>query len=410
MQYEHAILATILNNPNKLPAVNLQFEDFVDHTCQSIFAAIQEVSKTTPVDLVSVIDFLNNKTGQDWTRSVASIANQPYSLSSIDKYVSEARENATQHTLKQICTQVAHSDEKTDIASLTKSLMDLQRTDKKWLTSGNDVLLSAFDDIQTASERDGPSGLSTGFKSIDEQLGGWHNSDLVVIGARPAMGKTALLLSLQRLCNAKSLIVSCEMARNQVGSRLISQQSGVGATKLRKADLSEMDWQGLTNATVMLKEKEFWVYDKPGATIYEIAQQARAAKHDHGIEIMFVDYIQIIRATAEGRVNEIEEVAMGLKNIARELDIPVVALAQVNRQCEDRQDKRPMMSDLKDSGAIEQEADAVAFLYRDWVYTEDQMKENEAELIFEKNRHGPIGTIFLDWKPQTMSFTDNAGW
>jgi replicative DNA helicase len=408
MNYEYSTLSAIINHPNTLASVDLRSEDFTDPTCQAVYAAIQEVSKTEPVDIVTIVNFLREKTGQDWTRAVGTLANQPYSLTHVDKYVLGVKEKAQEAFLRRICAEIAHSEEKPDITALTKSLMDLQRTDRKWLTSGQDCLMSAFDDIQRANESGGAIGLRTGFKSLDDQLGGWHQSDLVVIGARPAMGKTALLLSMARMCSGRSLIVSCEMARNQVGARLISQASGVGARNLRTGELSDMDWQGLTNATVLLKDKPFWVYDKPGATIYEIAQQARAAKHDHDIEIMFVDYIQIIRATAEGRVNEIEEVAMGLKNIARELDIPVVALAQVNRQCEERADKRPMMADLKGSGAIEQEADVVAFLYRDWVYTEE--KENEAELILEKNRHGPIGTIFLEWTPKTMTFSDNGGW
>jgi replicative DNA helicase len=411
MNYEYSILSAIINQPNILAAVNLTPDNFQDPTCRTIYQAINELVKTTPLDLVTLVNYLDNETGQSWIKSVGTIANTPHSPKHIQNYVSEVRENGSQAILRQICTDILYSDKRVDIAQITRSLMDLQNTDRNWLTSGHDSLMDAFQEIQDAY--DGVNqGITTGFKSIDESLGGWHNSDLVVIGARPAMGKTALLLSLQRMCNERSLIISCEMSQKQVSKRLMSQQSGVGASRLRTPRKMEgIEWEKLSIGCAQLKDHApYWVYDKPGATVHEIAQQARAAKHDHDIKIMFVDYIQIIRAQSDSRVNEIEEVTMGLKNIARELDIPVIALAQVNRQCEERQDKRPMMSDLKGSGSIEQESDVVGFLYRDFVYSQDNMKENEAELILSKNRHGPIGTIYLDWNPKTMTFTDNGGW
>lgn len=406
MEHEYAVISAIFKNPQRMSMVTLEPDDFSDSSCRMIWKSIQDVAREYPVDIVTVSERLARETGQNWVKVVGTIANSPGVPNHLESYCKTIQADSLQRKAREICARVAHGEGDVDLAVVTSELLALTRDRSSQTYSFRQTIAEAYNDIEAAFTNGGIPGISTGFQGIDNILGGFHNSDLVVFGGRPSMGKTAFLISLMLKCQAKSFFVSGEMAFKQVGSRLISQQSRVSATTLRNGSIQESDWPKLTAGMQALLGRSGWIYDKPNPTIQDVMQGARMARHEHGIEIMYVDYLQKIRSHGKAsRVDEIEDVVMGLKDIGRELDIPVVALAQVNRECEKRPDKRPVMSDLKGAGAIEQEADAIAFLYRDHVYNDDA-NETEAELNWEKNRHGPIGLMRFQWCPRTMTFSD----
>lgn len=408
MEFEQSIISAILSNPRTLNQVDITSEHFEDKNLGFILDCIQELSMSAPVEFITLCEYMKNKTGQDWLRPITQAARSPAHPDNIKTYVEKVRSAAIQRNARRLVTEASLSD-RVDIDSLVSELMNLNKSGKDYLKNGKQVIAEAFNQIDETINKGGIPGLSTGYASLDDKLGGWHKSDLVVIGARPAMGKTALLLSLQRACHGKSLMISAEMSSCQVGSRLLSQQSRVSASKIRRAQFEEYEWANLSNAVAALTQKQFWTFDKPGCSLHDIIKQSRMARHEHGVELILVDYLQKIKGTKQNRVDEVEEIAVGLKDLARELECPVVALAQVNRECEKRQDKRPVMSDLKGAGAIEQEADSIAFLYRDAVYNKSQDDPDEsgiAELRWEKNRHGPTGVMNFWWDCTTMTFFD----
>lgn len=409
MDREQAIISAVINTPNCLSRVNLEPSDFSDTNCQQIWSAITAISRKEQIDLINISEWLKNETGYDWVKTVASIARTVATPTNIENYCERVKADALQRKARSIFIQAAHSEEPNDIQKIITDLMALTKEDKNHVVTMQEAIEEAFTKIEEAYYREGVPGRQTGFESLDEYLGGYHDSDLIVIGGRPAMGKTAMMVTMINNCAAKGFFVSSEMARDQVGSRVISSNSRVPATRLRNG-VHESDFAAMSSAAASYLKTQCLIYDKPGPTIEEVVHQARIAKLDKGIEVVYVDYIQKIRSRSKSnRVDEIEDVVMGLKDLARELQVPVIALAQLNRECEKRNDKRPMMSDLKGAGAIEQEADAIAFLYRDIVYNE-QANENDAELIFEKNRHGPTGTIPMHFDPKTMKFSDHGGW
>jgi len=409
MNFEQSLLSAVFKSPRAINKIDLNPKDFSNGNFGFLYQAILDVSKSTPVDIVTVSDHLKKKTGQDWVRLIGKVASSSSSVENIKTYCDHIKSESIQRQARFLCNNAALSSDDVDINSLISDLMRLNKTNKNYLKNSKQMLKESFQKIDDIyNQGGGLTGMSTGYCSLNDKLGGWHNSDLIVVGARPAMGKTALLISMMLRCAGKPLMISAEMASGQIGDRILSQQSKVSATKIRRAQLENHDWNCLSNATDTLAGKEIWVYDKPGVTLQDIYQVSRALRHDEGINLILVDYLQKIRGTnRSNRVDEIEEIAIGLKDLARELDCPVIALAQVNRECEKRNDKRPIMSDLKGAGAIEQEADSIAFLYRDSVYNQNQNDQSGvAELRWEKNRHGPTGLINLHWDCQTMSFSD----
>lgn len=408
MEHERAVISAVFKNPKRISLANLDPDDFSDYTCKMIWWAMLEVCRDQPIDLVTVTEWLSNNSGQDWLKAVATIANSAGIPDNIESYAKKIKAQSIERKAREICAKAAHGDEAVDLSKITSELLALSMDRETKTYTIKQTIKAAFHDIEKAYEKGGAPGIPTGFAGMDEIMGGFHNSDLIIFGGRPSMGKTAFLVSMMLKCQAPSLFISSEMSHKQVGVRLISQQSGVPATTLRNGSLNEGHWPMLNTGFQALSARSGWIYDKPNPTIQDVIQSARMARHEHGIEIVYVDYLQKLRSAGKmNRVDEIEDVAMGLKDMARELDVPVVALSQVNRECEKRPDKRPIMSDLKGAGAIEQEADAIAFLYRDHVYNEESPEE-EAELLWEKNRHGPIGVMRFDWCPRTMTFSDHS--
>ena len=267
-------------------------------------------------------------------------------------------------------------------------------------------------ELIAAVERGGPQyGVPSGLAKLDKILLGFHPGDLVVIGARPSQGKTALLLNMADAANVPCGIVSAEQAAMQILQRMVAIRSGVSAERIRAGELHDQDWPHLTEAAASLHATNTWIFDRGAPSITDVQRTARRWANGHGIKALYVDYIQRIRGgdPRAPRHERVGEVAQGLKDIARELGIPVIALAQVSREVEKRNDKRPLMGDLSDSSEIEKEADQIVMLYRDEVYNHESSDRGTAELRIEKNRHGRIGFVRCAWLAESMRFRDLDG-
>ena len=275
------------------------------------------------------------------------------------------------------------------------------------------VVMNALEKIEKASKQSGTvTGIPTGFIDLDYRTAGLQPSDLILVAARPSMGKTAFVLNLaqhvafhENLCTA---IFSLEMSKEQLVNRLFSLESRVDAQALRTGNLSDADWEKLIEGAGIIGNSELIIDDTPGISISEMRSKCRKYKLEHDLKLIIIDYLQLMTGSgrSESRQQEISEISRSLKALARELNVPVIALSQLSRAVEQRPDHRPMMSDLRESGAIEQDADVVMFIYRDDYYYKDTELKGISEIIIAKQRNGPIGTVNLAWLPEYTKFAN----
>ncbi len=277
------------------------------------------------------------------------------------------------------------------------------------------VVLNALDKIDMASKNAGSvTGIPTGFCDLDYKTAGLQPSDLILVAARPSMGKTAFVLNIAQHVAFKAqkavAIFSLEMSKEQLVNRLFALEAQVDAQSLRTGNLKEDDWEKLIESAGIISKSNLMIDDTPGISISELRSKCRKMKLEHGLDLIIIDYLQLmtgrVGGRSESRQQEISEISRSLKAVARELNVPVVALSQLSRAVEQRPDHRPMMSDLRESGAIEQDADVVMFIYRDDYYNKDTEMKNVAEIIIAKQRNGAIGTINLTWLPQYTKFAN----
>ena len=256
------------------------------------------------------------------------------------------------------------------------------------------------------------TGMPTGFIDLDYKTSGFQPSDLILIAARPSMGKTAFVLNIAEYMAFRSnetvAIFSLEMSKEQLVNRLFALESRVDSQILRTGNLSDNDWSSLIEAAGVIGRSNLIIDDTPGISVSELRSKCRKYKLEHNLGIIMIDYLQLMQGSrkSESRQQEISDISRSLKEIARELQVPVVALSQLSRAVEQRPDHRPMLSDLRESGAIEQDADVVMFLYRDDYYNHDTEKKDVAEVIIAKQRNGPIGTVELAWLPRYTKFAN----
>ena len=278
------------------------------------------------------------------------------------------------------------------------------------------IVLNAMDNIEYASHIKGNvTGLSTGFTDLDSRTAGFQPSDFILIAARPSMGKTALALNIAQYLVLKEnrcvAIFSLEMSKVQLAKRLFAMESHVDAQKIRTGNLTENEWGNVLESAGIIGESKLIIDDTPAITVQEMRSRCRKYKMEFGLEMVIIDYLQLINGTGKGNENrqqEIADISRALKALARELNVPVVALSQLSRAVETRPNHRPILSDLRDSGAIEQDADVVMFIYRDDYYNPDSEKKGIAEIIIAKQRNGPIGTVELSWQPSLTKFANLA--
>lgn len=276
--------------------------------------------------------------------------------------------------------------------------------------------MNAMENIERASHNKGNvTGVATGFLDLDYRTAGLQPSDLILVAARPSMGKTAFVLNVAEYVafkqNKTVAIFSLEMSKEQLVNRLFSMESHVDSQHLRTGNLSDAEWEQLIESAAQIGKSNLIIDDTPGISISELRSKCRKYKLEHNLEMVIIDYLQLMSGSGrstDSRQQEISDISRSLKALARELHVPVVALSQLSRAVEQRPDHRPMLSDLRESGAIEQDADVVMFIYRDDYYNKDTERKGIAEIIIAKQRNGPIGTVELVWLPDYTKFANLA--
>lgn len=328
-------------------------------------------------------------------------------------YAGIVRENWRRREAVQIgleLVQGAKSGESDAVDAAVSRLMALSATVTDCEFTGKQAMHQAWRVVEEAHANGGKlPGITTGLSALDEILGGFHDSDLTVVGARPAMGKTAFLGGLaEAAANAgkRPGVISAEQPAVQLALRRLSMVSSVAASRLRAGKVDDEDWAALQAGIAKAIQRDMWIYDRSAVTLDELVSIARKWKHTHDIGILFIDYAQRIRVPKADRITEVSEVARGMKNLARDLNIPVVSLAQVVKNVDQRVDKRPTAGDLANSDELTREADQILMLYRDEVYNHASPEKGIAEVLIEKNRHGPTGFKKLAFLGETMRFAD----
>ena len=378
---------------------------------------------------VDVINLQNRLKEKDVRPEVASletlkdiIPTVPTSAN-VKAYANIVREKAVMRRLIRVNEEIANScyagkERLEDILTHTeKAIFDLLQS-----RTGGDfvpirqVALNVLEKIEAASKNQGSvTGIPSGFHDLDYRTSGFQPSDFILIAARPSMGKTAFVLNVvDHIAVRKNLpcmVFSLEMSKEQLVNRMLSMESRVDSQKLRTGTLSDSDWDAVVEGIGVIGNSKLIIDDTPGISIMELRSKCRKMKLEHGLSIVIIDYLQLMSGSGKGgenRQQEISEISRSLKALARELNAPVIALSQLSRACETRPDHRPMLSDLRESGAIEQDADMVMFLYRDDYYHKDTENPNIAEVIIAKQRNGPIGTVNLLWRPELTKFENLA--
>ncbi len=406
--------------------------DFYRTEHRLIFSAIERlVGDDQPLDVVTLGEWLEKIGDLDACGGLAylgQLAEQTPGAANIRSYAEIVRERATLRELVRVSGSIADSAFNPQGRSSAELLDEAERQvfriaeDKAKENSGGPrpikpVLNDTIARIDQLFESDGAlTGLTSGFKDLDDMTSGWQPSDLVIVAGRPSMGKTAFAMNLVEnalMATEKAVLVfSMEMPADSIVMRMLSSIGRIDQTRIRSGNLEEDDWPRLTSAVQLLKDKPLFIDDTPALSPTEMRSRARrvARETKDNLGLVMVDYLQLMRApgNTEGRTAEISEISRALKGLAKELECPVIALSQLNRSLEQRPNKRPVNSDLRESGAIEQDADVIAFIYRDEVYNEDSADKGIAEIIIGKQRNGPIGTVRLAFLGQYTKFEDLA--
>jgi len=416
LEAEQAVLGAILLQPEALITVmeRVREEDFYDPRHQFIFAAmIQLGEENQPIDLITMTATLQDKQQLEDIGNVTylmKLANAVPTAANVDYYAQIIEEKSMLRRLIRTATQIvndgyASGDEVSDLLSdAERKILEISnRRSGTGFIAIKDVLMEVFENVENLSmNKGGTTGIPSGFTDLDKMTAGFQRNDLIIVAARPSVGKTAFALNVAQNVGVRAketvAIFSLEMSAAQLVQRIVCAESNVDATRMRTGNLENDDWEKLTMAIGALAEANIFIDDTPGITVADIRAKCRRLKKEHGLGMIMIDYLQLIHGrgkAGENRQQEVSEISRTLKMIARELEVPVIALSQLSRGVEQRQDKRPMMSDLRESGSIEQDADIVAFLYRDDYYNQDSEKKNIIEIIIAKQRNGPVGTVEL---------------
>ena len=428
IEAEQSVIGSMLMDREAVIAASeiIVGSDFYQHQYGAMFDAMVELfNEGKPVDLVTLQDRLKEKdvppevSSLDFVRDIVTMV--PTSAN-VRSYAQIVHEKAVLRKLIRTTEEIANTcyagkDPLEDIlADTEKQIFNLlQSRSTQDFVPIKQVAINVLEKIEEAYKTQGTvTGVPTGFIDLDYKLSGFQPSDLVLIAARPSMGKTAFVLNVvDHVAVRKKLpcmVFSLEMSKEQLVNRMLSMESNVDAQKLRTGSLTDSDWDAVVEGVGIIGNAKLVIDDTPGISISELRSKCRKMKLEHGLSIVIIDYLQLMSGSGKGgndnRQQEISEISRSLKALAREMHAPVVALSQLSRACETRTDHRPMLSDLRESGAIEQDADVVMFLYRDDYYNKDTEHPNEAEVIIAKQRNGPIGTVTLIWKPEYTKFVN----
>lgn len=400
-------------------------QDFYRRDHRLIFRAISDLANQgIPFDVITLSEWLTKLDELDGVGGIAylgMLAKNTPSAANIKAYAQIVREYSILRQLIHVGTEIsdcAYSTEGRTSAELLDraeqlvfNIAEQGARGKHGFVNIKELLTKAVDRIDSLFQQDNPiTGLSTGFNDLDELTSGLQSSDLVIVAGRPSMGKTTFAMNLAEHAAIKSnlpvAVFSMEMPGEQLAMRLMASLGRIDQHKLRTGKLDDDDWPRLTSAVGLLAEAKMFIDDTPALTPTELRARARRLKREHNLGLIVIDYLQLMQVPGnrENRAGEISEISRSLKALAKELHVPVIALSQLNRSLEQRPNKRPVMSDLRESGAIEQDADLIVFIYRDEVYNEDSPDKGTAEIIISKQRNGPIGTVRLTFLGQFTRF------
>ena len=426
VEAEQSVIGSMLMDREAIMAASeiITSEDFYQHQYGIVFEAMLELyNEGKPVDLITLQERLREKEVPPEVSSlefIKDLLNTTLTSANVKSYAQIVQEKSMLRKLIKVNEEIANTcylakEKVEDIMEDTeRKIFNLvQKRSTGDYVPIKDVVLNALDKIEIASKNKGSvTGIPTGFVDLDYKTSGMQPSDLVLVAARPSMGKTAFVLNMaQHMAfrnGVTAAIFSLEMSKEQLVNRLLSLESRVDSQSIRTGNLSDEDWTKLIEGAGIIGKSNLIIDDTPGISVAELRSKCRKYKLEHNLGIIIIDYLQLMTGNkkTDSRQQEISDISRSLKEIARELSVPVVALSQLSRAVEQRPDHRPMLSDLRESGAIEQDADVVMFIYRDDYYNKDSEKKGIAEIIIAKQRNGPIGTVELVWLPNYTKFAN----
>ena len=424
---EQAVIGSMLTDKDAIISAieMLKIEDFYREDNKTIYEAIFNLyNRAEPVDVITLKDELSSMGKLEAVGGLEYLAELPEKVpttANVDKYIKIVEEKSLMRQLIKTANDIISLgyDETQEVEFLMdqaeKRIFDtIQNRNQKGYVSIKDILVDTFTNLEQLYNQKGHiTGVPTGFSDLDYKTAGFHNSDLILVAARPAMGKSAFALNIATYAATKAkvpvAIFSLEMSKEQLTNRILCSEAMVDSNKVRTGKIDDDDWAKLADASGVLAESKIFIDDTPGISVMEIRAKCRKLKLEQDIGLVVVDYLQLVSGTGKrnsSREQEIAEISRSLKILAKEINVPVVALSQLSRAVEQRADHRPMLSDLRESGSIEQDADIVMFLYRDDYYNEDSEKKNIAEVIIGKHRSGSTGSIELLWLGNYTKFAN----
>ena len=428
VEAEQSVIGSMLMDKDAIIAASeiITAADFYQQQYGVMFECMVELfNEGAPVDLITLQNRLKEKdvppevSSLDFVRDIITIV--PTSAN-VKSYATIVSEKAVLRRLIKTTEEIANTcyagkePLENILADTEKSIFDLlQNKGGQEFVPIKQVAINVLEKIEDAYKNQGTvTGIPSGFIDLDYKLSGFQPSDFILIAARPSMGKTAFVLNVVDYVSVRKnlpcMVFSLEMSKEQLVNRMLSMESNVDSQKLRTGTLTDSDWDAVVEGIGIIGNSKLIIDDTPGISISELRSKCRKMKLEYGLSIVIIDYLQLMSGSRKGgndnRQQEISDISRSLKALARELHAPVIALSQLSRACETRTDHRPMLSDLRESGAIEQDADVVMFLYRDDYYNKDTEHPNEAEVIIAKQRNGPIGTVNLIWKPEYTKFVN----
>ncbi|AAK81635.1 replicative DNA helicase [Clostridium acetobutylicum] len=422
LEAEQSVLGSMISDKNCIAqaAESLRGEDFYRQNHQIIFNAMLELfQKDIPVDLITLLEHLKSTDKLEASGGityVTQIRDSIASTANIQSYIKIVKDKAVLRKLIKSSTDIIEEsyskqdDVEKVLDSAEKRIFDIAENK---VTSDfeamNVVLERGFEQIEKLYNNKGEiTGIPSGFPELDDKTSGFQKGDMVLIAARPSMGKTTFALNIAEyaaLRAGKSVVIfSLEMSKEQLAYKLLCSEANVDMLKLRTGNLEDEDWDNIARASGPLADAKIFIDDTAGVSVMEMRSKCRRLKIEHGIDLIVIDYLQLMSGNGESRQQEVSEISRSIKALAKEIGCPVIALSQLSRAPEQRNDHRPMLSDLRESGSIEQDADLVMFLYRDEYYNKETEQKNVAECIIAKQRNGPTGTVNLAWLGQYSKF------
>jgi replicative DNA helicase len=423
LEAEQSVIGSMLIDKTAISRVVevLKTEDFYRDSHKVIFSAIFELyQKDTPIDMITLLEHLRSSEKLEATGGITyitEISNSIPSTANLSSYIKIVDDKSILRKLIRASTEIMENcyNKQDDVEAVIdiaeqKVFNISERKNSSDFEPMNTVLERGFLEIERIFNNKGETtGISSGFPELDEKTAGFQKGDMILIAARPSMGKTTFALNLAEyaaLRGGKSVAVfSLEMSKEQLSYKLLCSEANVDMSKLRHGNLEDKDWENIAKASGPLAAAKIFIDDTAGTSVMDMRSKCRKLKMEHGIDMILIDYLQLMSGSnTESRQQEVSEISRSIKALAKEMECPVIALSQLSRAPEQRADHRPMLSDLRESGSIEQDADVVMFLYRDEYYDTETEDKNIAELIIAKQRNGPIGTVKLAWIGQFSKF------